>query len=329
MKYRILGRTGFKVSEISLGTWQVGGKWGSPFSFDTAENILNKAVDHGINFIDTADVYGENPGESEKAVGKFIRSRSERIYVATKCGRLLNPHNNETYTPKALRGFVENSLTNMGLETIDLIQLHCPPTEVYYRPEIFGEFDRLITEGKIQKLGVSVEKVEEGLKAIEYDNVDTVQIIFNIFRQRPAELFFEQAKKKNIGIIVRVPLASGLLTGKFNQNTTFTKDDHRHFNRDGAAFDKGETFSGVDYLTGLSAVEKLQLKFPEQSLATIALKWVLQNEAVSCAIPGASKTEQVISNAQASEAADLTEAQMTFIKSVYDQDIKNMVHDRW
>jgi len=329
MNYRTLGRTEFKISEISLGTWQIGGKWGSSFSFENADKILKTAVDQGINFIDTADVYGENLGESEKAVGRFVRNQSNRIYVATKCGRQLNPHNNEAYTPKVLRGFVEASLKNMGLETIDLIQLHCPPAEVYYRPEIFGEFDKMIAEGKIQKLGVSVEKVEEGLKAIEYDNVDTVQIIFNLFRQRPAELFFEQARKKNIGIIVRVPLASGLLTGKFNAATTFAKDDHRNYNRDGAAFDKGETFSGVDYETGLSVVEKLSTKFPEQPLAAIALKWILMNDAVSCVIPGASKTEQVISNAKASELPDLSEAAMATVKSVYDQDIKNLVHHLW
>ncbi len=329
MHYRTLGKTGFQISEISLGTWQIGGKWGSPFSFENAEEILHTAVDQGINFIDTADVYGEHLGESEKAVGRFVRNHSERLYVATKCGRQLNPHTNEAYTPKALRGFVEASLKNMGLETIDLIQLHCPPTEVYYRPEIFGEFDKLMAEGKIQKLGVSVEKVEEGLKAIEYDNVDTVQIIFNMFRQRPAELFFEQARKKNIGIIARVPLASGLLTGKFNTTTTFAKDDHRNFNREGAAFDKGETFSGVDYETGLSSVEKLSAKFPKQSLAAIALKWILMNDAVSCVIPGASRTDQVISNVKASGAPDLTKNEMDFIKSVYDQDIKKMVHHLW
>ncbi|MBC7749956.1 MAG: aldo/keto reductase, partial [Methylotenera sp.] len=217
MNYRKLGKTGFEISEISLGTWQVGGKWGDDFNHNIADEILNTAVDSGINFIDTADVYGD--GESEKAVGRFIKSRSERIYVATKCGRQLNPHTNEAYKPAVLRKFVENSLKNMVLETLDLIQLHCPPTEVYYRPEIFELFDRLKDEGKILNLGISVEKVEEALKGIEYDNVTSVQIIFNVFRQRPAELFFEQAHKKNVGVIVRVPLASGLLTGKFSSNS--------------------------------------------------------------------------------------------------------------
>lgn len=327
MKYRMLGRTGFEISEISLGTWQVGGKWGEPFDHHNADKILHTAIDQGINFIDTADVYGN--GESEKAVGRLIRGRSERIYVATKCGRRLSPHINESYTPQAMRGFVEGSLRNMGLETIDLIQLHCPPTEVYYRPEIFSEFEKMIAEGKIRKLGVSVEKVEEALKAIEYPHVDTVQIIFNIFRQRPSGLFFEQAKKKNIGVIVRVPLASGLLTGKFDKETTFSKDDHRHFNREGAAFDKGETFSGVDYDTGVETVHKLKNEFPDIPLAQLALRWLLMFEAVSCVIPGASRPEQVLSNVQASELPPLSKEDMQKIETIYKQHIKSQVHHLW
>src|SRR5690606_13097257 len=227
MKYRILGKTGFKISEISLGTWQVGGKWGDPFSHKNANEILNTAIDNGINFIDTADVYGDR--ESEKAVGRLVKNRSERIYVATKCGRGLNPHTNEAYTPKALRGFVDDSLKNMQLECIDLVQVHCPPNEVFYRPEIFEEFEKLIAEGKILNMGVSVEKVEQALKAMEFDIVSTVQIIFNMFRQRPDDLFLDLGKMNNIGVIVRVPLASGLLTGKFDKNTSFSKEDHRNF----------------------------------------------------------------------------------------------------
>lgn len=264
MNFRTLGKTNLKISEISLGTWQVGGKWGSPFSHENAEKILNKAIDSGINFIDTADVYGD--GESEKAVGKVIKSRSEKVYVATKCGRKLSPHVNESYTPAVLRKCVEDSLKNMDLETIDLIQLHCPPTEVYYRPEIFELFDRLKQEGKIQNLGVSIEKVEEGIKAIEYPNVCTIQLIYNIFRQRPQELLFPLTQKNNVGLIARVPLASGLLTGKFSKETTFNKEDHRNFNRNGEAFDKGETFSGIDYDQGLQAVEELKKLFPESDL---------------------------------------------------------------
>ncbi|CAN5475721.1 aldo/keto reductase [soil metagenome] len=328
MQYRKLGKTNMNVSAISLGTWQVGGRWGDDFNNANADSILNKAVDDGINFIDTADVYSN--GDSEKAVGRLVRSRKEKIYVATKCGRQLNPHVSEAYQPALLRKFVEASLTNMGLETIDLIQLHCPPTAVYYRPEIFELFDQLKQEGKIQHLGVSVEKVEEALKAIGYDNVATVQIIFNMFRQRPAELFFSEAKKKNIGIIVRVPLASGLLTGKFSSATQFTAGDHRTFNRAGEAFDKGETFSGIDYETGLTAVEELKKVFPgNDNLAAIALKWILQFDAVSCIIPGASNPQQVDSNISALDTADLSAAQLKAVQDIYEKYIKKSVHQLW
>ena len=328
MEYRKLGKTGYKVSAISLGTWQVGGKWGDTFSHANADRILGEAVDNGVNFIDTADVYSD--GESEKAVGNFVRNRSEKIYVATKCGRQLNPHVSKAYQPEVLRKFVEASLKNMGLETLDLIQLHCPPTDVYYRPEIFELFDRLKSEGKIQNLGISVERVEEALKGIEYDNVTTVQIIFNIFRQRPAELFFEQAQKKDIGVIVRVPLASGLLTGKFTKDSAFTAGDHRNFNRNGEAFDKGETFSGIDYNKGLEAVEALKAIFPNQpNLAPLALKWILQFDAVSCIIPGASTPAQVASNLHCLSLPNLTETQLAQIQSVYEKYIKQEVKHLW
>lgn len=328
MKYKKLGKTGFEISEISLGTWQVGGKWGEAFSHENADQILHAAADAGINFIDTADVYGD--GESEKAVGRLVRSRAEQIYVATKCGRRLSPHVNEAYTPEVLRKFVENSLENMGLETIDLIQLHCPPTEVYYRPEIFELFDRLKAEGKIQHMGVSVEKVEEALKAIEYPNVTTVQIIFNMFRQRPAELFFREAQRRDIGIIVRVPLASGLLTGKFSADTHFAPTDHRNFNRNGEAFDKGETFSGLDYNAGLEAVEEIKNFFPDQeNLAPVALRWILMFDAVSCIIPGASKPSQLSSNLQAIDIPAFTQEQLDGVKAIYAEKIKPLVHQRW
>jgi aryl-alcohol dehydrogenase-like predicted oxidoreductase len=328
MKYRRLGKTEWRVSEVSLGTWQVGGKWGEPFSHQGADNILNAAVDAGINFIDTADVYGD--GESEKAVGRLVRSRSEELYVATKCGRQLNPHVSEAYTPEVLRKFVENSLKNMNLERLDLVQLHCPPTEVYYRPEIFELFERLQEEGKIQHLGVSVEKVEEALKAIEYPNVTTVQIIFNMFRQRPAELFFGEASRRDVGIIVRVPLASGLLTGKFSEQSTFGEGDHRQFNRQGEAFDKGETFSGIDYPTGLEAVQELKEVFPEsENLAPMALKWILNYTEVSCIIPGASRPEQVLSNLQAEEVPELTTEQRNAVLDIYERRIKKAVHHLW
>ena len=329
MKKRILGKTGFEISEVGTGTWQVGGKWGSNFSHSNADAILNSAVDNGVNFIDTADVYSD--GESEKAVGRLVRTRSERIFVATKCGRKLSPHIDQSYQPNALRKFVEDSLKNMGLETLDLIQLHCPPTETYYRPEIFELFDKLKTEGKILNLGVSVEKIDEALKAIEFENVTTVQIIFNMLRQRPSEHFFAEAARKNVGIIVRVPLASGLLTGKFSPSTTFGKDDHRTFNRNGEAFDKGETFSGIDYAKGLAAVEEIKKLFPlNTNLAAIALKWILMFPEVSCVIPGASSPDQILSNNLATELPDLTSEQMDNIKQVYEQHIwPDLAKEKW
>ena len=328
MNYRKLGKTNFNISEIALGTWQVGGKWGSPFNHKTADELINTAIDNGVNFIDTADVY-EN-GLSETAVGRVVRSRSERIYVATKCGRHINPHVNEGYQPKVLQKFVEDSLKRTGLETLDLIQLHCPPTEVYYRPEIFELFDRLKEQGKIQNLGVSIEKVEEGLKAIEYPNVTTVQIIFNLFRQRPSELFFKEAQKKDIGIIARVPLASGLLTGLFDSKTTFGAQDHRNFNRDGAAFDKGETFSGINYELGLKAVDALKCLFPEATnLAPIALQWILSFNEISCIIPGASKDAHVQSNLSVYDLPELTPEKIAAMNAIYEQYIKPEVHQLW
>ena len=328
MNYRRLGKTDFEISEISLGTWQVGGKWGSPFNDKTADELINTAIDNGVNFIDTADVY-EN-GLSETAVGRVVRSRSERIYVATKCGRQINPHINEGYQPKVLQKFVEDSLRRTGLETLDLIQLHCPPTEVFYRPEIFEMFDRLKEQGKILNLGVSVEKVEEGLKAIEFPNVTTVQIIFNLFRQRPSELFFKEALKRDIGIIGRVPLASGLLTGKFNSQTTFDTQDHRNFNRNGDAFDKGETFSGINYELGLKAVEELKALFPNATnLAPIALQWILSFDEVSCIIPGASNESHVLSNLSVYDLPKLTYEKIAAMNEIYERYIKPEVHQLW
>lgn len=328
MNYRRLGKTEINVSEISLGTWQVGGKWGSGFNDTLAENIINEAIDAGVNFIDTADVY--EAGASEAAVGRVVKSRSEEVFVATKCGRQINPHVNEGYTVEVLRKYVEDSLKNTGLDCLDLIQLHCPPTEVFYRPDIFELFDRLKDEGKIKNLGVSVEKVEEGLKAIEYPNVNTVQIIFNMFRQRPSELFFEQVQRKDIGVIVRVPLASGLLTGKFSSDSTFEKEDHRNFNREGAAFDKGETFSGVPFNIGLQAVDELKKVFPQrENLAPVALRWILDFSEVSCIIPGASKTEHLKSNLQAVKLPPLTEDEKAAVNQIYDKYIKKHVHQLW
>lgn len=328
MNYRKLGKTGFEISEISLGTWQVGGKWGSGFDDQNADQIINMAIDQGVNFIDTADVY--EMGMSETAVGRVVRSRSEQVYVASKCGRQINPHNNEGYKPAVLQKYVEDSLKRTGLEALDLIQLHCPPIEAYYRPEIFELFDRLKEQGKILNLGVSVEKVEEALKAIEYPNVTTIQIIFNVFRQRPSELFFQEAKKRNIGIIARVPLASGLLTGLYSANTTFESTDHRSYNRNGEAFDKGETFSGIDYAKGLAAVDKIKAIFPDMpNLAPIALQWILKFEEVSCIIPGASKMEHMKSNLSVFDLPPLTDEQFAQLNAIYEEYIKDDVHQLW
>lgn len=328
MNFRRLGKTGFEISEISLGTWQVGGKWGSKFDHTLAESILREAIDKGVNFIDTADVYSD--GESEKAVGKAAGQAGKRIYVATKCGRQIQPHNNKGYTPAVLRGYVEDSIRRLGVECIDLIQLHCPPVEVYYRPEIFGEFEKLKDEGKILNLGVSVEKVEEAMKAIEFDNVTTVQLIYNIFRQRPHERFFARAREKNVGLIIRVPLASGLLSGKFSASTMFASGDHRFFNRSGMMFDKGETFAGVPYDAGLQAVARLASLFPADiTLAHVALRWILMRDEVSCIIPGASSPEQVRTNLEAVDFPSLTGRQMKAITEIYEEDIKPLVHQLW
>ena len=330
MEYRTLGKTGMNLSSISLGTWQVGGKWGTPFDEKLANRILHQAMDHGVNFIDTADVYGAQPGQSETAVGKAVRERTERIFVATKCGRMLNPHINEAYTPEAITKFVDDSLRRLGLDTIDLIQLHCPPTQVFYRPEIFETFDRLKTAGKIQFLGVSVEKVEEGIKALEYPNVVSIQIIYNIFRQRPAEVLFPMAKAKRVGIIVRVPLASGLLTGQLSKTTTFHDGDHRTFNREGDAFDKGETFSGIPYELGIDAVEQIKNTFPDhENLAPIALKYILMNPDITTVIPGASKPEQVTSNLSALALPELNLQEMLQLNDLYRKTIKPIVHQLW
>ncbi|MCJ8167411.1 aldo/keto reductase [Pontibacter sp. E15-1] len=328
MQYRKLGKTGFEVSEVSLGTWQVGGRWGEHFSEQTAERIINEAIDAGVNFIDTADVYSD--GESEAAVARVVKSRSENVYIATKCGRQIQPHTPEGYTAQRLIGYVEDSLRNMKTDTIDLIQLHCPPTEIYNRPEIFEAFERLQEQGKIRNLGVSVELVDEALMAMKYPNVATVQIIYNMFRLKPSEAFFAKATQNNVGIIARVPLASGLLTGKMSQDTTFSAEDHRNFNRNGEAFDKGETFSGVEYDLGLEAVEALKKLFPGDSpLAAWAIRWVLMARAVSTVIPGASKPEQVASNIKASELPALSAEQMQGVEAIYDQYIKPSVHPQW
>ena len=327
MKYRSLGRTGWKISEISFGSWAIGGAWGE-VNDEESLATLHAALDGGVNFFDTADVYGD--GRSERLLAKLKKERSDRFYIATKAGRRLPVQTAEGYNRENLTASVDRSLKNLGAQTIDLLQLHCPPPEVYYRPEVFGILDDLVKEGKLRHYGVSVKRVEEGLKAIEFPNLQSVQIIFNVFRQRPAELFFAEAQKRNAGILARVPLASGLLSGKMSPASKFAEDDHRNFNRQGKAFDRGETFSGVDFETGLNAVEQLkELVPPGASLAQLALRWILDFSAVTCAIPGAKRPSQVQDNIAASDLPPLLAASKEAIAELYDDKIKPLVHQCW
>ena len=327
MNYRELGRTGWRVSTVSFGAWAIGAAWGA---VDSGESLraLHRAVDLGVNFFDTADVYGD--GHSERLLAQLKRERDEEIIVATKAGRRLDPHIADGYNAENLSQFIERSLKNLEVEALDLLQLHCPPTEVYYRPEVFAALDDLVKQGKIRYYGVSVEHVEEALKAIEFPNVQSVQIIFNIFRQRPADLLFNEAKRRQVGILARLPLSSGMLTGKLNSLSQFAPDDHRAFNRHGEAFDRGETFSGVDYEVGLQAVEELRALVPAGlSLTQFALRWILMHEAVTCAIPGAKRPEQVEENMSASDLPTLSEDVMQQVKDLYEQKIRPLVHHYW
>jgi aryl-alcohol dehydrogenase-like predicted oxidoreductase len=327
MNYRNFGRTGWKVSEISFGAWAIGGAWGEQ---NDAESMatLHRAVDLGVNFFDTADVYGD--GRSERLIARLRRERSEPFHVATKAGRRLPVQTADGYNEKNLTSFIDRSLKNLETDCLELVQLHCPPPEAYYRPEIFELMDRFVAAGKIQHYGVSVEKVEEALMAIEYPNVKTIQIIFNMFRHRPAELFFDQARRRQVGIIVRVPLASGMLSGKLTAQSQFAADDHRNFNRHGEAFDRGETFSGVDYAMGLRAVEKLRsLVPPGATLPQLALRWILMFDAVSCVIPGVRRPGQIGDNSLAAALPPLSRAQMAEVRRIYDTDIRPLVHHRW
>jgi aryl-alcohol dehydrogenase-like predicted oxidoreductase len=327
MLYKNLGRTGWKISVISFGAWAIGGTWGRVDDSESMQS-LHRSLDLGVNFFDTADVYGD--GHSERLLAKLRRERTETFYITTKAGRRLNSQVPEGYNRKNLNDFVERSLKNLNADTIDLLQLHCPPTPVYYMPEVFGILDDLVSDGKIRYYGVSVEKVEEALKAIEYPNVQSVQIIFNMFRHRPSELFFSQAKKRKVGILARVPLASGMLTGKFDKKSKFEMDDHRFYNRNGEAFDRGETFSGVDFETGLRVIEKLKsICPPDISLAQFALCWILMFDAVTCAIPGAKRIDQVEKNLSAADLPPLSVETMAAVRAIYDQHIHNLVHHYW
>ncbi|MGF0536447.1 aldo/keto reductase [Agrobacterium sp. ES01] len=328
MKHHAFGRTGFTVSEIGFGAWQIGGSWGDVSEAD-GRAALNAALDAGVTFIDTADVYGD--GRSEKIIADVLKDRGgERPMVASKAGRRLSPHVAEGYTRANIEAFIDRSLKNLDIDCLDLVQLHCPPTEVYYQPEMFDALEEIQKAGKIANYGVSVEKVEEALKAIEYPGVKSVQLIFNIFRQRPAGLFFEQAQKKDIAVIARVPLASGLLSGKMTASTNFADDDHRNFNRAGEAFDVGETFAGVPYETGLHAVDEIRKLVPAgASMAQLALRWILMHEAVTVVIPGARNDAQAKGNAGASGLAPLSADVMAAAKDVYDRLIAPHVHHRW
>jgi aryl-alcohol dehydrogenase-like predicted oxidoreductase len=328
LEYRDLGETGMRVSEISLGIWAFGSEW-AEVSDEDSYAALNRAIDLGVNFLDTADVYGD--GRSERLIGRLLEDRrGDEIFVATKAGRRLDPHTAEGYDHEHLSAFVERSLENLGVEAIDLLQLHCPPTETYRRDETFEALDRLQEAGKIKSYGVSVEKVEEARMALSYPGAKTVQVIFNIFRQKPAEEFFPLAEERNIGVLARVPLASGLLSGKMTADRVFSPDDHRNFNREGEAFDRGETFAGVNFETGLRVAEELKSLVPQgYTLAQLALRWILMHPAVSCTIPGAKRPEQVEDNLAAAEMPALSEEAMERIRGIYDHNIRPEVHHLW
>ncbi|HKZ91458.1 MAG TPA: aldo/keto reductase [Candidatus Limnocylindrales bacterium] len=327
MRYRRLGKTGYEVSAIGFGAWAIGGSWGS-IDDDEAMRALHAAADAGVNLFDTADVYGD--GHSERLIGRLLRERSgERLYVATKMGRSV-PQVVENYRPEAFVAWVERSRENLGMDRLDLVQLHCPPTDVYYRPELFAALDELVAGGAIAHYGVSVEKVEEALKAVEFPGVASVQIIFNMVRQRPAERFLDEAMRRDVGVLARVPLASGLLTGKLSRASSFEADDHRDFNRHGESFDVGETFAGLDYETGLDLVEELRALVPAgATLAQLALRWILMSEAVTAAIPGARSPEQARANAAAADLAPLLDEVMTRVHELYEERAKPLVHQRW
>lgn len=326
MQYRELGRTGWKVSDISFGCWAIGGDWGTVEDSESY-TALRAAVDQGVNFFDTADVYGD--GRSERLLAR-LKKEVGGIYIATKAGRRLHPHVAGGYNRQNLTAFVERSLLNLDTDSLDLLQLHCPPTQVYANPEVFAILDDLVQQGKIRFYGVSVEKVEEALQAIQYPNVQTVQIIFNLFRQRPAEEFFAEALRHQVGILARVPLASGLLTGKFTRETQFSENDHRNYNRHGDSFDVGETFAGVDFESGLQAVEELRsLVPPGMTMTQFALRWILMFDAVTCAIPGAKRPAQVEENASAADFPALSQETMQRTREIYEQYIREQVHARW
>lgn len=327
MQYRLLGRTGFEVSTVSFGAWAIGGTWG-PVDDGESLGALLRALECGVNFFDTADVYGD--GRSERLLARLRRESRASFFVATKAGRRLPKQIAAAYNAENLTTFVERSLKNLAVDSIDLLQLHCPPTDVYYMPEVFGVLDELVAAGKLRFYGVSVERVEEALKAIEYPNVQSVQIIFNLFRQRPSELFFPEAKRRKVGILARLPLSSGMLGGKMTKDSKFSADDHRAFNRHGEAFDRGETFSGLDFDQGLAVVDKLRrLVPPSMSMAAFALRWIQTFDAVTCSIPGAKRPDQVEENARAADLPAPSDETMAAVRALYDAEVRRYVHQYW
>ncbi len=326
MKYREFSDVGWKVSEIGIGCWAIGSEWGD-VSVEDAKEALYTSIDNGINFFDTADVYGD--GRSEKIISEVLKNSNEQIYVATKAGRRLNPHNADGYNLKNIESFIDRSLSNLGVDIIDLVQLHCPPSEICGKQETYAMMDEIVKKGKIKYYGVSVEKVSEALDAIQHPNVKSIQIIFNIFRQKPSEIFFQEAKKNNVAIIARVPLASGLLTGKMNNNSSFPENDHRNYNINGDAFDVGETFSGVDFSKGLEAVEELKKIKPQGfSLTDLSLKWILSHPEITVVIPGAKNKIQAELNVKASKLNEINSIKES-IKEIYNKYFKKDIHSNW
>ena len=326
MEQRPLGRTGADVSVIGLGTWQLGGDWGN-VDEETAQEVLDAALDAGVTLLDTADVYGG--GRSEERIRRALAARPDRPFVATKAGRQANPHTAEQYSPENLRGWIDQSRRNLGVDTLDLVQLHCPPTEVYSDHRVYDALDAMVADGAIAAYGVSVETVAEGLTALEHPGVQTIQVILNVFRRKPLEELLPAAREANVGILARVPLASGLLTGKYDESTTFAPDDHRNFNRHGEAFDVGETFAGVPYEVGVAAAREVAAIAGDAPTAAFALRWVIDQPGVTTVIPGARTVEQVRGNVAAADLPPLTDAQLADLERVYDERIRAHVHDRW
>jgi aryl-alcohol dehydrogenase-like predicted oxidoreductase len=327
METRPLGRTGADVSVIGLGTWQLGGDWGD-VDDDAATEVLEAALDAGVTLLDTADVYGD--GRSEERIRKALAPRAERPFVATKAGRRADPFEAAQYTPENLRAWIDRSRRNLGVETLDLVQLHCPPPGTYDDDRVYDTLDTLLGEGAIAAYGVSVETVAEGMRALQRPNVQSLQVILNVFRRKPLEELLPAARAQGVGILARVPLASGLLTGKYDESTTFAADDHRTFNRHGEAFDVGETFSGVPFDVGVAAAREVaEIAGDTVPTSAFALRWVIDQPGVTTVIPGARNVTQVRGNVAAASLAPLSDTQLADLERVYDERIRAHVHDRW